>query len=269
MNEYSRIGTILDSLGAFPGIVSLVIFGFSAWMAVDCWRNGRETYWFWIILFTGGFGAFIYFLTQYMPGTRLEFSLWQRLAMSGRVGELKSRAHHLDNAGAYEELGDLYAGLAKWPQAEAAYRDALKRDGSSAHAQARLGYALIEMKRPEEAWPLLGPLYLKNPGFDDNKLIRQLARCQAARGNFKDARNLYEYFLGKHSYTDVQLEYAQTLLSAGDVETGCKVLQELIDDVAHSPKFAQRRDRPFVRAARRLLKSSWSKCQSSAAQPTS
>ncbi len=265
MNEYSSIGTILDSLSVLPGIVSLAIFGFSAWMAVDCWRNGRETYWFWIIFFTGGFGAFIYFLTQYLPGTRLEFSLWQRLAMSGRIGELKSRAHHLDNAGAYEEVGDLYASLAKWPQAEAAYRDALKRDGSSAHAQARLGYALIEMKRPDEAWALLGPLYLKNPGFDDNKLIRQLARCQAARGNFKDARNLYEYFLSKHSYTAVQLEFAQTLLSAGEAETGRKVLQELIDDVAHSPKFAQRRDRPSVRAAKRLLKSSLSK----SAQPTS
>jgi hypothetical protein len=243
-------------LSAFFGVLGIGIFVFCAWMAIDCWRNGRDTYWYWLIFFTGGLGAVLYFLTQYLQGTRFEYSLWKRLTMGSRIGELKARAHHLDTAGAFEELGDLYASLAKWPQAEAAYRNALKRDGSSAHSQARLGYTLIELKRPEEAWPLLGPLYIKNPSFDDDKLIHQLARCQAARGNVADARNLYEYFLRKHSYTPVQLEYAQTLLAAGDVEAAHKVLRELINDVAHSPKFAQRRDRPSVHAAKRLLRSS-------------
>ena len=76
---------------------------------------------------------------------------------------MKARAHHLDNAATFEELGDLYARPGKWSQAEAAYRDALRRDAGSAHAQARLGYALLEMNRADEAWTLLSPLYQKSP----------------------------------------------------------------------------------------------------------
>ena len=75
------------------------------------------------------------------------------------------------------------------------------------------------------------------------------------RGNFTDAGNLYEYFLRKHSYTEVQLEYAQVLLQSGQGGEGRKALEELIRDAEHAPKFQRQRDRRWVREAKRLLKS--------------
>ena len=149
----------------------------------------------------------------------------------------------------------MYAGVEKWKDAEEAYRAALQRDAGNLHSQVRLGYALLALGRADEAWALLGPAYQKTPDFDDHKLIRHLARCQAMRGNFVDACNLYEYFLRKHSYTEVQLEYARVLLQSEKTEEGRRALEELIHDAEHAPKFARQRDRRWVREAKRLLKS--------------
>ena len=241
--------------GVLSWLLGVATLGFSIWMAVDCWQRERDGYWIWIILVVQPLGAIVYFFTQYWTGSRLEHGLWQRLTAGGRIREVKARAHHLDTSAAFEELGDLYSGVRKWRDAEAAYRAALGRDAGNLHAQVRLGYALLALDRADEAWAVLGPAYQKKPDFDDDKLIRQLGRCQAMRGNFVDAGNLYEYFLRKHSYTEVQVEYAQVLLQSGKTDAGRKALEQLIHDTEHAPKFARQRDRRWVREAKRLLKS--------------
>lgn len=251
---YSLFYSLDDGAGFLSWIIGVSTLAFSIWMAVDCWRRGAEGYWIWIILVFQPLGGIVYFFTQYWKGSRLEYGLWRRITAGGRIREAKGRAHHLDTSAAYEELGDLYAGAEKWPDADEAYRAALQRDAGNLHAQVRRGYVLLALNRADEAWPLLGPAYQKNPGFDDDKLIRHLARCQAMRGNLVDAGNLYEYFLRKHSYTEVQLEYAQVLMKAGRADEGRKVLEELIRDAEFAPKYQRRRDGRWVREAKRLLK---------------
>ena len=251
---YSFLFWLDGGSGFLSWLLGVATFAFSIWMAVDCWRRGAEWFWFWIILFFQPLGAILYFFLHYWKGSRLEYGLWQRLMSGGRIREAKARAHHLDTSAAYEELGDLYASSEKWADAEAAYRESLQRDAGNLHAQVRRGYALLALDRAEEAWPLLGAAYQKSPGFDDDKLIRHLARCQAMRGNFVDAGNLYEYFLGQHSYTEVQLEYAEALMKSGKTAEGRKALEELIRDAEFAPKYQRRRDGKWVREAKRLLK---------------
>ena len=251
---YSFLFWLDGGTGFLSWLLGVATLAFSIWMAVDCWRRGAEWYWIWLILVFQPLGGIVYFFTQFWTGSHLEYGLWKRFMAGGRIREAKDRAHYLDTSAAYEELGDLYAGAEKWMDADAAYREALQRDAENMQAQVRRGYALLAMERADEAWPLLGPVYLKNPAFDDDKLIRHLARCQAMRGNLVDAGNLYAYFLRRHSYTEVQFEYAHVLLKSGKTEEGRKALEELIRDSEHAPKYQQKRDRRWVREARRLLK---------------
>jgi hypothetical protein len=240
--------------GAFAALIGLAGFAFSLWMAYDCWRRNGDSYWVWLILFSGGLFALIYFFTQYWEGSPIEYGLWKRLSMLGRISELEAQSKRLNTAASYEVLGDAYLSVRKYPAAEAAYREALQRQPDIFDVQVRLGYTLLELDRADEAWPLLGKAYQQKPEYDNDQLIWKLARCQAQRGNFQDARNLYEYFLRKHSYSEVQIEYAHLLVHMGERDQGKSRLEELIADIEYSPRYARSRERRWSRAAKKLLR---------------
>jgi tetratricopeptide (TPR) repeat protein len=121
--------------------IAILSFGFSCWMAFDCWKRQGDAYWIWLILFSGGVFALIYFFTQYWDGSRVEYGLWKRFAEGGRIRELRGRARHLKTAASYEMLGDAYLGLSKYEEAEAAYREALRIHPDLFDGKVRLGYA--------------------------------------------------------------------------------------------------------------------------------
>ena len=240
--------------GAVTALVALAGFAFSLWMAYDCWQRRGDAYWIWLILFSGGFFALIYFFTQYWDGSRVEYGLWKRFSMGSRIRELKAKTQQLKTAASYEMLGDAYLSVRKFAEAEAAYREALQRQPDIFDVQVRLGYALLGLDRAEEAWPLLGKAYQQKPGYDNDQLVWNLARCQARRGKFEDARNLYEYFLKKHSYSEAQIEYAQVLVQMGDADAGKATLEELVSDIECSPRYTRSRERRWTRAAKKLLR---------------
>jgi hypothetical protein len=240
--------------GVFSALVALLGVAFSLWMAFDCWKRGGDLYWIWLILCSGGIFAGIYFFSHYWSGCRLEYNLWKRLSASGRIRELHSRAAQLKTAAAYEALGDAYADVNKYLEAETAYRQALKLQPGFFDAQVRLGYVLLKLDRPSDAWPLLQPAYEEKPDYDSDRLLWNLARCQTKRGEFEAARPLYELFLGKHSYSEAQLEYADLLLKLGEDGEGRSLIEELLNDIAASPRYAQARERKWARSARKLLR---------------
>ena len=118
----------------------------------------------------------------------------------------------------------------------------------------RLGYALFQLGRVEEAWPLLSQAYQEQPDYDYDRLLWNLARCQAKRGELEDARKFYEYFLTKHSYSEAQIEYAQVLTQLGETEASRATLNELLTDIEFSPRYARARERRWAREAKRLLR---------------
>ena len=240
--------------GAFGALVAVLGVAFSLWMAFDCWKRGGDPYWILLILGSGGVFATIYFFTQYWSGCRIEYSLWKRIAAAGRIRDLRLRAAQLKTAPAYEALGDAYADVKKYSEAEAAYRQALKLQPGFFDAQVRLGYVLLELERASDAWPFLQPAYEQKPDYDSDRLLWNLARCQTKRGELEAARPLYELFLTKHSYSEAQLEYADLLLKLGQEDESRILIEELLADIAASPRYTQSRERKWARGARKMLR---------------
>lgn len=245
-------------------LVPLLSLAFCIWMAVDCYRRGHDAWWIYIILFTGGAGALVYFFAHYWNGSRLEYGLWNWFRTGSQIRDLRARAKQLNTSAAHEVLGDALYGAGKFAEAEAAYREAVNRDPNSFDAKVSLGYALVAQQKMEEAWPLLGKAYQAKPEYDNYHLIWNLARCQAHRGKFEDARNLYQFFIRKHSYSEARVEYAELLGETGQHAEAREVLHELLAEIEASPRYARSRERPHARAAKRLLKE-WDSAQPAAA----
>ena len=76
--------------------------------------------------------------------------------------------------------------------------------------------------------------------YDSDRLLWNLARCEARRGKLNEARPLYEFFLTKHSYSEAQLEYANLLVQLGEEAEGRTLIEELLADIAASPRMPRR-----------------------------
>lgn len=242
--------------GAGPVVSTLfgaAMFAFSVWMLVDCVRNNRDYWWIWIILISGGLGAFIYFYVHHWDKSKFE-RLFGDGAARRRINDLQGRIHFFDNAANYEELGDVYRKIGKHRDAEVAYRAALERAPDTFDVRAHLGYSLLGQKRVEEAWTLLEPALAARPDFDNDELLWQCARCDAARGQLAAARDKYERFLARHSYYEAQVEFANLLFHLDERTEAAALAQEIVDDLDNSPAYIQRQNRRWRSAAKKLFK---------------
>jgi len=245
----------IHSFGDLVGaLFALAMLAFAVWMIIDCMQNGREYYWFWIIMMSGGLGAFIYFYMYHWNGSLIDSLPWSGFIERRKIKELKSRIHFFDKAAHHEELGDIYLRLGKLAEAEKSYRAALERDATSFDAGVSLGYVLLAQNRADEAWTYLRPAYAARPDYHEDELLWQCARCQMARGEFDESKSLYEYFLTRHSYYAAQVEFAQLLVKMGEREKAMELLHEISDDLQNSPRYVQRREGKWGRQARRILR---------------
>jgi len=247
---YSLLYTV-PWLGAAVGLLTLAL---QIWMIVDCLRTGNEPYWIWVILVLGPIGVLIYFFVCKYGTSRVERSFFKRRAQQRQIEELQAKIHHLDKAYHYAELGDVYREQQKWPLAQRAYRAAIERDPDMFEARAYLGCVLLAQNQPEEAWKLLEPAFQQKPGFKSGELLWQCARCQAARGQFPQARQLYEQLLDSHGYFEAQYEYATLLNRLGEKDASIAAARQLVDDAKHAPRFHQRSSRPWMKKAQRFLR---------------
>lgn len=251
------MGYFYSLLYAVPwlgAVVGVLVFALQIWMIVDCIRSGNEWYWILVILMFGPIGILIYFFTQMYGSSRIERSFSKRFVQSRRIQELQAKIHHLDKPDHYAELGDVYREQGKWALAEQAYKSALERDPEMFDARVFLGFVLLADGKPQEAWKLLEPALAQKPGFKSGELLWQCARCQVALGNLSEGRQLYEKLLASHGYFEAQYEYVVLLNRLGDKAASVAAAKELVDDAKHAPRFHQRASRPWMRKARRFLR---------------
>ncbi|MDB6154905.1 MAG: tetratricopeptide repeat protein [Chthoniobacteraceae bacterium] len=254
MNELFYYLSDMDSVGGvLSALFAAAMFAFSAWMIIDCLRNQREFWWLWVIFMTGGFGAFIYFYMHHWDGSLMDGFLGGNAATRRQLKEVQGQVHFCPNAANYEALGDVYRNMGKLREAEGAYRTALAQAPDAFDIKAHLGYVILGLKRPEEAWALLEPAFKLQPGFDRDELLWQCARCQVARGQLEEARALYERFLDRHSFYEAQVEYGALLLKIGDRMEAAKVAREIIDDLRNSPAYIVRQNKQWSGRAKKLL----------------
>lgn len=249
IHEFENLRYFLSN----PFLILILIF--QIWMFIDALRR-REWIWAVFILVFSAISAVLYFFLVYRAaassGATSGFELPGTFRRQ-RIRELEEKIHHLDHAAHHLELGDIHFQQGKLALAEASYRAALERDPKDIDIRAHLGQCLLRQGRPAEARPLLESVCRENLKHDYGHSLMAYAETLAAMGDAVSAIQTWRLVLESHSYARARYQLAELLAGRGEKEDARKVLEELIEDDRHSPKFQRRREAVWLRKAKWLL----------------
>jgi len=245
----------------WPGIVvgllssplTICMAVFTVWMFIHAVRNGD---WLWavFICFGVGIAPFVYFITTYrgMGSGGQGFEL-PGAGSRQRIRELKSQIHHLNNAYHHFQLGDVYFNRGKFTEAEKCYREALQREPDDIDARAHLGQCLLRLKRPAEAKPLLQAVCTENYKHDFSYSLMAYAEALTALQETDAAFEVWKHVVENNAYARAKVQFAELCLQRKQPELARPQLKDVVNDDAHAPAFQRRRDRVWVRRAKRML----------------
>ena len=244
--------TNLDSLFSNP--LFLILSVFQLWMLIDAIRR-EEWIWALFIFLFPFINAVLYFFLVYRaaPSATRGFEL-PGAHDRRRIKELQAQIHHLDKAHHHSQLGDVYFQQGKLDQAETCYRAALERDGEDIDTRSHLGQCLLRKKRPQDASPLLEKVCAENPKHEYGHSLMALAETQTALGRTDAAIATWKRVLEDHSYARARVQLAELYLQQQNPDAARIELREVVADDAHAPAFQRRRERPWVRRARAMLR---------------
>lgn len=242
------------NLGAWLGSpIALLLAAFQIWMLIDAVRR-REWMWVFFILVFNVFAAFWYYFAVYREGPTATRGFELPGSQSRRrIKELEAQIHHLDKAHHYSQLGDVHFQRGKLEQAEACYRAAMARDAEDIDTRAHLGQCLLRLNRPKEARPLLEGVVAEDPKHDYGYTLMALAEALAVLGESEEAIAVWQRVTDRHSYPRAKVQLAELLWQEGRRDEARAQLEEVLADDPHAPAFQRKRDRVWVRRARKRL----------------
>jgi len=224
---------------------------FWLWMLVDAIRRAE---WLWVVfMFIFPLTPLLYFFMVF----RANVSVTQGFELPGassrrRIKELQDLIHNLDKPHHWLELGDIYFQKGNLARAEECYRASLERDAQDIDARAHLGQCLLREKRAEEARPILQQVCTENPRHDYGYSMMAYAETLTALGEIDSAVAVWKQVLQDHSYARARVQLGELYLFEQQNELANAELREVIYDDKHAPAFQRKRDRVWVRRAKRL-----------------
>jgi tetratricopeptide (TPR) repeat protein len=232
-----------------------ILFGaFVLWMLVDAIRR-EEWLWVVFILVFPMLNAPLYFFLVYRRGSTL---MTQGFEFPGaqdrrRIKHLEAQIQHLDKAHHHLELGDIYFHQGKLDKALSCYEKAVERDSEDLDIRGHLGQCLLRLNRPEEAKKFLERVCIENPKHDYGHSLMALAEAHAALGEVDAAIQTLKRVLDEHSYARARVQLAGLYLAKEMKDAAHAELKEVLADDRHAPEFQRKRDRPWIRRAKRML----------------
>jgi hypothetical protein len=217
-------------------------------------RRRPDTYWLWIILVGGGLGAIVYIFVEVLPDLGLLRDTFKVFPRRRRIRDLE--AIILDNPapGNYEELADLYLEEGNYARARESYNKAITPRTTSLDPFYRRGIAEIELGDFPAAVNDLEPVIAKEPKYDFHRAAGLLAHAYAKSGQTEKADALFRQTTQISTLSETYLNYANFLASQGRSAEAREWTQRILAKKPTLPGYLKRRERPWFRKAKGLLK---------------
>ena len=217
-------------------------------------RRRPDTYWIFIILFLGPLGALIYLFAEAVPDIGLARQSFKVFPRRKRIGELEFAIRDNPSAGNYEELGNLYMDDGNFQSARAAFDKAIAARADTLDTFYRRGVCALQLGDAAAAIPDLERAVAKESDYDFHRAAGLLAHAYALTGQKEKAEALFRQVTILSTLSETYLNFADLLASEGRTAEARQWAQKVLDKEPTMPGYLRRRERPWFRSARLMLK---------------
>jgi hypothetical protein len=217
-------------------------------------RRRPDNYWFYVILFLGPVGAIVYLLVEALPDLGLVGQSFKVFPRRKRIGQLEAIIRDNPSPGNYEELGDLYMDDGKIPQAREAFNRAIAARADTPDPFYRRGVCAIQMGDFAAAVPDLERVVAKESDYDFQRAAGLLAHAYAQTGQKEKAESLFRRVTTTSTLSETYLNFADLLASEQRIAEAREWAQRVLDKKPTMPSYLRRRERPWFRRAKEMLK---------------
>jgi len=217
-------------------------------------RRRPDMFWIFIILFLGPLGALVYIFVEALPDLGLLRQSFKVFPRRKRISELETIVRDNPSAGNYEELGDLYMDDGRFQLARAAFDKAIAARADTLDPFYQRGVCAIQLGDAAAALPDLERVVGEDPGYDFHRSAGLLAHAYAQTGQKEKAEALFRQATVTSTLSETYLNFASMLASEGRNAEAREWVQKVLDKKPTMPNYLRRRERPWFRSAREMLK---------------
>jgi len=217
-------------------------------------RRRPDTFWLYVIIFLGGLVAFVYIAVEMVPDLGLLRHMYAALGRRKRIKLLEALVLENPASGNYEELGDLLLDEQQFARAKECYDKAVGPRTTHLDPVYRRGIAEIHLGNFAAAVTDLETVTAREPKYDSHRAMALLAHAYANSGQVENAQRLFTHVTEISTLSETGLNYAAFLASQNRNAEAREWAERILARRATMPRYLQRRERPWFRKAKALLK---------------
>ena len=217
-------------------------------------RRRPDTYWLYIIVFLGPIGALIYLFAEVLPDVGLLNDSFKGISRGKRIKTLELAIRDNPSAGNFEELGELLMENGQLQAARTAFNSAIAARSNTLETYYHRGVCAVLLGDAAAALPDLEMVIAKEPNHDFNRAPALLAQAYALTGQKEKAEALFRKVTVTSTLSETYLNFADLLAAEGRSAEAREWAQKVLDKEPTMPRYLRRRERPWSRRARKILK---------------
>jgi len=217
-------------------------------------RRRPDTFWLWIIIIGGGLGALVYIVAEVIPDLGLLRGAYQVFPRRKRIQELQAAILENPSVGNYEELGDLLLDDGQYARARECFDRVIAANAMTLDPFYRRGLAEIALEDFPAAVTDLEHVVGNDSKYDYHRAAGLLAHALGKTGQPERAATLFDEVTQVSTLSETQYNYASFLAAQGRSAEARQWAARLLAKKLTMPSYLRRRERPWFRKAKALLK---------------
>lgn len=217
-------------------------------------RRRPESYWFFIIFFGSFLGASVYIVAEMLPDLGLLRGVVQGFGRRSRIQTVETIILDNPSVANYEELGELYKDQKQYEKAREAFNHAISARSDSIYTFYSRALCSLGLNDLPGAIADLELVVASDRKFDYHRAAGLLADAYARTGQLDRAEPLFAEVTQISTTPETLYNYASFLKIANRPAEAREWAQKLLAKKRTLPRYMQRRELPWFRKGKALLK---------------